>query len=71
MLLTLIGLFNFFFGWPILLLLYFTGIETLSYSTSSAGELFDLQLKNQIVMNLAISSILAYGNIIYITFIVF
>jgi hypothetical protein len=63
MLLTLIGFFNFLFGWPILLVLYFTGIETMNYSKNPmSSEIFDSELKNQIVINLVISSILALGN---------
>jgi hypothetical protein len=64
MLLTLIGLFNFLFGWPIILLLYFTQAEILSFSTTSATKnLFDRELKIEILVNLITSSILAFGKL--------
>ncbi len=76
MYLSLIGLFNILFGWPIIFILYFTGIETLNVwsnietSTTSANQtfsytnlqlLFDTDLKYQILTNLIISTLLGFG----------
>jgi hypothetical protein len=66
MFISLIGLCTFLLGWPLVILLYFTGLESFSFGSSSTlYKLLKMDVNAQLYLDLTLATVLGLSGLLF------